>query len=560
MRFFASDGKELEADEVVQSGSVSDPEHGGIGGYEPENAIFRDGIWGGRRESYGDPPGPFYLGAKFLRPVEVGWVKWMQECGDIPEIDGFLVPPTHTAPFCKMTVEVECDGVWQCVSHRVAKPEDIGRQPTRVPSAAPGAPPFRGGGRGGQRRRREPEATEWHSEDRAPRTSCRFGEECRNRRPKHRHQFAHPGDPDYSGAPTRDAAEEEEVRKVFGKWDSDSSGTLERKEMLTILELLGLSPAEAETIFSKVDKNGNDQVEVDEFISWIFGREDSQEFLRRSWLGAEAATTRGWSLTLVPESRELEKIREVMHVTDRKNLGHGKDVKEKGAKYTDLEVVHAWKVNKPMKTQRFALTKDEVATQLRMIATVKGPRDPTVTKLSRHEGFFQVDNASNEKILLHGTNPHAIVAILQNGLDSRMSGGMFGAGVYLAEDPSKIDQYCTPDNGDEDLAELWKPMYEENAIKHPGGEIFYCFVVRALMGCPVHTEDGEVDIENGEDIWWSDECRQLSHVPGVVPPLHYHALVAETGEGHARHREFVHFDGTGCCLIQYVIAYRRVYA
>ena len=128
MRFYAGDGTELQADEAVQSGAVSDPEHGGIGGYEPENAIFRDGIWGGRRESY-DPPLPFYLGAKFTRPVEVAWVKWTQHDEEMTVTEGFLVPPTHSAPFCKMTVEVECDGVWQSVSHRVVKPEDIGRDP-----------------------------------------------------------------------------------------------------------------------------------------------------------------------------------------------------------------------------------------------------------------------------------------------------------------------------------------------------------------------------------------------------------------------------------------------
>merc|ERR1712146_540855 len=104
-----------------------------------------------------------------------------------------------------------------------------------------------------------------------------------------------------------------------------------------------------------------------------------------------------------------------------------------------------------------------------------------------------------------------------------MCGGMFGAGVYLAEDPSKMDQYCTPDStmSSESQEALWKPMYEENGMKHPGGEIFYGCVVRVLLGHPVLTQDGEENLEDGEDIWWSDECRQLSHIPGVSPPVHY---------------------------------------
>merc|ERR1719271_1987898 len=79
--------------------------------------------------------------------------------------------------------------------------------------------------------RREPEATEWFTDGQAPRTACRYGEECRNRRPKHRREFAHPGDPDYSA---RDPKQEEEVRKLFQKWDLDGNGTVERQEM-TIL-------------------------------------------------------------------------------------------------------------------------------------------------------------------------------------------------------------------------------------------------------------------------------------------------------------------------------------
>ena len=45
---------------------------------------------------------------------------------------------------------------------------------------------------------------------------------------------------------------------------------------------------------------------------------------------------------------------------------------------------------------------------------------------------------------------------------------MFGCGVYLAEDPSKIDQYCTPDTGGpENLEELWKAL----SPPHPGAGI-----------------------------------------------------------------------------------------
>jgi len=61
------------------------------------------------------------------------------------------------------------------------------------------------------------------------------------------------------------------------------------------------------------------------------------------------------------------------------------------------------------------------------------------------EGFsLSLNDDVNEKILLHGTRPETLLTLLQNGLSERFSGGLFGNGSYLAEDPSKIDQYCMP--------------------------------------------------------------------------------------------------------------------
>ncbi len=91
------------------------------------------------------------------------------------------------------------------------------------------------------------------------------------------------------------------------------------------------------------------------------------------------------------------------------------------------------------------------------------------TKFDPIASTFRVDSGVNEKFLLHGTKPETLLAILQNGLHERFSGGTLGSGLYLAEDAAKADQYCTVDSGwCEDLRELHKRLYIEHRLEHPG--------------------------------------------------------------------------------------------
>ena len=102
----------------------------------------------------------------------------------------------------------------------------------------------------------------------------------------------------------------------------------------------------------------------------------------------------------------------------------------------------------------------------------------------------ELDQTLNEKWLLHGTKPESVIPILESGLNERLSGGIFGSGIYLAEDAEKIDQYTRPDepniaNPGEDLEELRDILYGggEDSVTRPhdghNGDIFYAFVVAA---------------------------------------------------------------------------------
>ena len=54
-----------------------------------------------------------------------------------------------------------------------------------------------------------------------------------------------------------------------------------------------------------------------------------------------------------------------------------------------------------------------------------------------------LDPAANEYWLFHGTDWRTTAILCSQGYDNRMAsvGGMFGAGFYLAEDFSKLNQY-----------------------------------------------------------------------------------------------------------------------
>lgn len=54
----------------------------------------------------------------------------------------------------------------------------------------------------------------------------------------------------------------------------------------------------------------------------------------------------------------------------------------------------------------------------------------------------------------------------------------------------------------------------------------------------------------------STNTRELATVGGVTPPIHYHALLAETGQRIARFREFILFHGE-FVYPEYLLAYQR---
>lgn len=231
--------------------------------------------------------------------------------------------------------------------------------------------------------------------------------------------------------------------------------------------------------------------------------------------------------------------------------------------YNSLKLVHAWKIHKPSRRKVYEINKEFIESEVEYLKGENNLEVPCVTTKLDYAArkLVDLDESVNEKLLLHGTKPEHALSIIHNGLNEKLSGGIFGKGIYLSEDPSKIDQYCTPDvklgEGSDFVLKLHQELYDQDAIHE--GNLLYCFVSKAILGVPICTTDGLTNMrEPFQDIFMSSDKRELALIPKANPPIHYHALIAEAGKGHKvlRHREFVAFEGDRL-LLEYLLAFKR---
>eukprot|EP00929_Paragymnodinium_shiwhaense_P111556 TRINITY_DN7974_c0_g1_i1.p1 TRINITY_DN7974_c0_g1~~TRINITY_DN7974_c0_g1_i1.p1 ORF type:complete len:579 (+),score=141.22 TRINITY_DN7974_c0_g1_i1:139-1875(+) len=285
------------------------------------------------------------------------------------------------------------------------------------------------------------------------------------------------------------------------------------------------------------------------------------EMEQPSLFESKSAELRGWQLKYVTSSSEMQMLRQMMFVPDPRNLGYGRDVRESEA-YKDLELLHAWKIEKPTKRLIYSAKKKQVESDISVLSD-RHPLPTLDTKLDAATKNVGLDKNVNEKFLLHGTKPESVLTIIQNGLNERFSGGLFGSGIYVAEDPSKIDQYCTPDSDaptEDDVKNLHTHLFGSGSNPAHPGRCFYAFAVRLTLGFPVYTKDGETNANgDGSSIFATRDKRELACVDDTT--VHYHSLVAMSGQEREfkvkRHREFLCFDGDRT-ILEYLFCYRRV--
>jgi len=260
-------------------------------------------------------------------------------------------------------------------------------------------------------------------------------------------------------------------------------------------------------------------------------------------------------------------------------LRKGADVDPTIPKYSKLVLQGVWTIHNDLKDQAYKNCKEQIRADMRKLNVA----EDTVTELQavpNIQAVAPLDHEVNEKILLHGTKADKVLKLVKKGFDERLnSRGLFGWGVYLAENAAKIDQYTTPEPGtssfipattSEDWANRLKDeLFNKPELEVPTCELHFMLVCKALLGCPVHTKDGQTAVQSaaataGSQVFVNAQRTQFVNVPDkllTAPEMdsgyvRYHSLVAELGEKIQRFREFLVVKGDALQPI-YLVAYRR---
>lgn len=213
-----------------------------------------------------------------------------------------------------------------------------------------------------------------------------------------------------------------------------------------------------------------------------------------------------------------------------KDIGKGKDVKYKG-KYRAYKVYDVWRIENYDLWTDYRHRMSQILNKLPdKIANIKCKTDGYNNKHN-----VLMDNA-NEKYLWHGTSYNSIKIIIKDGFDERVCSlnGMFGAGIYFAEDSSKSDQYIE---------------------SHSDGYsyILLCRVMLGDAGVVLSTHSNERRALCKKRKCNDDRC---SH-------NRFDSLMAETKRNKYkkaslhRHREFIVYDRTQC-YPEFLIKYKKV--
>jgi hypothetical protein len=251
----------------------------------------------------------------------------------------------------------------------------------------------------------------------------------------------------------------------------------------------------------------------------------------------------------------LEALRRLFEVAPegRRQLGIGRDCsgEQPASWYDDMKVVKAWTIRHAERDALYASFRDQLRASTR---TELRPAHAAAVEVLVAAGARRPLASANEVILLHGTQPKVVRAILKGSLDPDMAReGFFGGGTYFAEDPVKINQYVTADPRDDGL--LYGKLYTKEDIV-AAGDVYYAFVVRAALGDCATTRDGKVDAA-GAQLFTERAAPEVMHkccsLRGGA-----HALVAEAGADCKvkRYREVVVFE-KDAINIEFLVAFQR---
>lgn len=243
-------------------------------------------------------------------------------------------------------------------------------------------------------------------------------------------------------------------------------------------------------------------------------------------------------------------------------LHTGRDVRDDCPAYNALQPVAVWQIDNSSLRELYHAHKEVLRSRL---SNCRFPAEETRLDAFARAMDINLDESINERLLLHGTKPEHVRHILAEGLNERLCVGIFGKGVYLAEDVEKIDQYTGPDEElqiEGELRELHAQLYRDTGVAH-AGSLYYAFVCRTTLGCAVHSEDGFKSL-SGDQIFEGGPRgprAELARVPDEylkadADVVRHNSLVVELGHTIRRFREFVVCHGVQV-LPEFLVAYHR---
>lgn len=228
-----------------------------------------------------------------------------------------------------------------------------------------------------------------------------------------------------------------------------------------------------------------------------------------------------------------------------------------GSRYDSIEVVGTWKINNNVQQEQFDAARAKMKRE-----SSKGNDDygiPDTYSVPMNElANTPLNREAGEVILLHGTSPDNLHSILFEGHKTALANkqGLFGRGIYFAENAAKIDQYSTNDEWyqkDGNVGELHDKIYKGCGQMHPRN-VRYALACRVLLGEHVTTSDGKTRLGDGENVFSTDDRNELASLPDGTTPG---SLIAIPGERARYFREFMVYDESQV-IVEYLVAYKRV--
>ncbi len=236
----------------------------------------------------------------------------------------------------------------------------------------------------------------------------------------------------------------------------------------------------------------------------------------------------------INKRKDLLKAKEDSLVRQGALIGKGRD--NLGLTHKGYRVVRVARVENPLLWKRYVTQREAVVanlpagTQRHTRTNVESWRPWQKRELAQH-------TASNEAFFFHGTKPDIVECITSTGFDERVCslGGLFGVGVYLAENSSKSDEYCVPN----------------------GNGSCFMFLVRAVIGTPAIVLQQMNNLRRPPCTQGHTELRgQFCKDPRAD------SVLAPTSATHPgaflqKYREFIVYDRTQC-YPEFLIEFKRV--